>query len=130
MFYFKQLKRRNGYSYQWDWILAKSKWKFIWTYFWGGHTFKTFWSEPVLYLPSVAPKLQLGSKSFRSMTPPPKKMRFLRPNKVLGQKSFFGPPKIKKKIFSQKTQILWFVWTWGLVKGVTPATLMVLDLSV
>ena len=47
-------------------------------------------------LPSVAPK---------NMTPP--KVRFLRSKKVSrGQKSFVGPPKIKKNWFSQKTRIL------------------------
>ena len=33
--------------------------------------------------------------------------------------------KLKKK-----NQILWFVWTWGVVKEVAPATLMVSDLLV
>ena len=45
----------------------------------------------------------LGSKSFRSMTPP--KVRFLRPNKVSGgQKSFLGAPKIKKIDFLKKPE--------------------------
>ena len=45
--------------------------------------------------PWKSPKPMLGSKSFRRMTPP--KLRFLRPNKVSGgQKSLWGPPKIKK----------------------------------
>ena len=52
-----------------------------------------FWRDH----PWKSPKLWLRSKSFRSMTPP--KVRFARPNKVFwGQKSFLGPPKIKKII--------------------------------
>ena len=42
-----------------------------------------------------------------TMTPP--KVGFLRPNKVLGaQKSFFGPQKHKKLIFSKNwTYVIW-----------------------
>ena len=48
-----------------------------------------------LFLTFPTPKPMLGSKSFRRMTPP--KVRFIRPNKVLGaQKSFFGPPETQK----------------------------------
>ena len=53
--------------------------------------------------PWKSPKPMLGSKSFRSMTPP--KVRFLRPNKVSGgQKSFLGAPKIKKIDFLKKPE--------------------------
>ena len=51
--------------------------------------------------PWKSPKLLLRSKSFRSMTPP--KVRFARPNKVFwGQKSFWGPPKLKKNDYLKK----------------------------
>ena len=50
---------------------------------------------------SLTSKPLLGSKSFRTMTPP--KVRFLKPNKVLGaQKTFFGPPKTQKIDFLKK----------------------------
>ena len=54
--------------------------------------------------PWKSPKPMLRSKSFRSMTPP--KVRFLRPNKVLGaQKSYFGPQKTQKIDFLQKLDL-------------------------
>ena len=53
------------------------------------------------------------------------------------EKHFFGiitPGNLQKRGLDQKVsevlQILWFVHTWGLVKGVAPATMMVLDLLV
>ena len=49
----------------------------------------------------VSKILLLGSKSFRSLTPP--KVRFLWPIKVLrAQKSFFGPQKTQKIDFFSK----------------------------
>ena len=83
-------------------------------HFWGGHTSKTFqsvpwfWRYPGLiwpknsYFETLKPLLR--SKSFRSMTPP--KVRFLRPNKVLGaQKRCLGPPKHKKIDFLKKLDL-------------------------
>ena len=79
-------------------------------------------------LTSVASKLELRSKSLRSMTP--SKVRFLRPNKVLGgQKVFRDPPKSKKLIFS-KTPNSVICPNMGVVKGVAPANLMVSELLV
>ena len=52
-----------------------------------------------LFLTFPTPKPMLGSKSFRSMTPP--KLGFLRPNKVWRvKKRFKGPLKLKKLFFS------------------------------
>ena len=52
----------------------------------------------------ISPKPWPGSKSFRSITLP--KVRFLRPNKVLGaQKSYFGPQKTQKIDFLQKLDL-------------------------
>ena len=70
--------------------------------------------------PWKSQKLQLWSKSCRSMTPP--KVRFLRPNKVLGaQKNFLGPPKTQKIDFLKKPELCdltehwrWFPqWPWS-----------------
>ena len=64
--------------------------------------------------PWISPKLWPRSKSFRSMTPP--KVRFLRPNKVLGaQKSFLGPPKTQKIDFLKKLELYDLAaHSWGL----------------
>ena len=70
--------------------------------------------------PWKAPKPWIGSKSFRSMTPP--KVGFLRLIKVLGaQKSFLGLPKTQKIDFLKKPEFRdlsehwrWFPqWPWS-----------------
>ena len=67
------------------------------SYFWGGQTSKII----ILIMPKkcyfaiCCSKTIARIKKFQKYDPP--KLRFLRPTKVFGgQKSFFGPPKIKK----------------------------------
>ena len=56
-----------------------------------------------LFLTFPTPKPMLGSKSFRSMTPP--KLGFLRPNKVFGvKKCFWGPQEMKITDFLKKPE--------------------------
>ena len=73
-----------------------------------GHSFgdiQGYINQKIVILKSITLKPLLRSKSFRSMTSP--KVRFLRPNKVLGdQKSFFWAPQNTKNLFSQKGPIL------------------------
>ena len=84
-----------------------------------------FWRFPglILIIPEISyfaicSSEMLRSKSFRSMTPP--KGGFWGKFRFLGLKKFLGAPQNQKNWFSQKTQILWFVWTWMVVKGVAP----------
>ena len=79
-------------------------------HFWGGHSFKTFWSKLWFwsYIGKIAnfwynqpwnyPKPWHGSKSVRSMSP--QKVWFLRPNKVFRAQKVFLAPKNQKNWFS------------------------------